>query len=274
VTTTASNAPRAAILLVGNELLTGKIRDENAWFLAGFLRRRGIALVEIAVVRDDVEVIAAALTRLWALAPILFTSGGVGPTHDDVTLAGVARAVARPLRRHPQMEAILRGHYGERSIETALRMAELPEGTELRAAHGWPVMRVPMPAHAGWGEHPGSEGRIYVLPGIPALLRAKVEGLGELPNELPSTAGWRLETLTTDLDESQFAPHLDAIVTAFPRVEIGSYPRWDSGPDGRAQMRVKITFEAPEDAADEVPQARRAFAERLGPTHVLPDEGR
>lgn len=263
--------PRAAILLVGNELLTGKIRDENGWFLAGFLRRRGIELVEVATVRDDVDVIARALTRLWSLAPIVFTSGGVGPTHDDVTLEGVARAVERPLRRHPQMEAILRGHYGERSIETALRMADLPEGTELRAAHGWPVMRVPMPGHAGWGDEPSTAGRIYVLPGIPALLRAKVEGLGALPDELPTSAGWRLETLTTDLDESHFAPHLDAVVAAFPTVEIGSYPRWDKDAEGRALMRVKVTFEGAGDAADDVPRARLALADRLGPAHVLPE---
>ncbi len=107
------STPRAAILLIGNELLSGKIRDENGWFLSGVLRRRGIELVEIAVVPDDLARIGEALRRLLDRAGLVFTSGGVGPTHDDVTLAAIAAALERPLERNEEMAETLRAHSGD-----------------------------------------------------------------------------------------------------------------------------------------------------------------
>ncbi|MCA9701873.1 MAG: competence/damage-inducible protein A, partial [Myxococcales bacterium] len=100
--------PTAAVLLIGNELLSGKIRDENGWFLSQVCRRRGLELREIAVVPDEIETIGAALLRLLEQTPLVFTSGGVGPTHDDRTLEAIAAATGRPLRRHPEIEAELR----------------------------------------------------------------------------------------------------------------------------------------------------------------------
>ena len=265
---------RAAILLVGNELLSGKIRDENGWFLSQVLRRRGIELVEISVVRDDVEAIGDAVQRLLASAPLLFTSGGVGPTHDDVTLEGVAAGCGRPIGRDSHMEGILRHHYGDRITNAALRMADLPRGTTLRAETGWPVLRLDVPemtppAHA----EAGREARIYILPGIPALLRAKVEALEALDGELPDTGAWRLEILVTDLDESRLAQPLDEVVAEFPGVEIGSYPRWRRDDDGRLMVRVKLTFEAPADRAELALAAREALAARVGVEHVLDATG-
>ena len=259
--------PRAAILLIGNELLTGKIRDENGWFLTGVLRRRGVELVEVAIVRDDVEEIGQALKRLLAKAPMVFTSGGVGPTHDDVTLEAIAKALDRPLERNAAMEETLRAHYRDRITDAALSMSDLPAGTQLRAMPGWPVLRLDVPEFAVQGT--SADARVYILPGIPALLKAKINALEELEGELPSSAAWRLETLETDLDESRLAAPLDRVVERFPEVEIGSYPRWEPDQGGRLRVRVRVTFEDSGDQGGRAVSAREALAEALGPEHVL-----
>ncbi len=252
----AAEAPTAAILLIGDELLSGKIRDENGHFLARLLRRRGIRLVEIAVVGDRIADIGDALLRLCARAQLVFTSGGVGPTHDDVTLEAIAACTGRPLTRNARMEEQLRRHYGERISDAALRMADLPRGTQLRAEQVWPVLRLDL-------ESPTA--RVYILPGVPGLLRAKLEHLEELDGELPLGEGWHLAVLHTTLDESKLAPHLNAMLDAFADVEIGSYPRWEREGDGRIRYHVRVTFEAPMTLQARVEAAREELARRLGP---------
>lgn len=264
--------PWAAILLIGNELLSGKIRDENGWYLTQVCRRRGLAVREIAVVPDELDAIGDALLRLLGTVPLVFTSGGVGPTHDDLTMEAIARATRRPIVRDPQMEAILRQHYAERSTEAALRMADVPEGTKLRALPGWPVMRLDIAAGEQLGADPNEaasvphDARIYILPGIPALLRAKIDTLETLPDELPEIRDWALVSLHTRLEESRLAPPLDAVVAEFTDVEIGSYPRWDADAEGRLRVRVKVTFEAGSEARAQA--ARDALAARLDPADV------
>ncbi len=258
---TTSAVATAAVLLIGNELLSGKIRDQNGHNLARMLRRRGIRLVETTTVEDDMTAIGNSLQRLLAHSEIVFTSGGVGPTHDDVTLAAVAAGLGRPLVRHAAMEAILRRHFGERITPAALKMADLPEGTELAAEHGWPVMRLRLE----------SGRRIYILPGIPELCLAKIEALEQLPGELPDGGGWALERLHTELDEADLAAPLNQVVADFPAVDIGSYPRWLRTDNGRLRCIVRITFEATGSARDQAALARAALATALGPA-VLPDD--
>jgi molybdenum cofactor synthesis domain-containing protein len=250
------DAPTAAVLLIGDELLSGKVRDENGHFLARLLRRRGIRLLEMAVVGDRTADIGNALLRLCERADLVFTSGGVGPTHDDVTLAAIAECTGRPLTRDARMEAQLRQHYGERISDAALRMADLPRGTQLRAEQVWPVLRLDLDAPSA---------RVYILPGVPGLLRAKLEHLEELEGELPRGEGWHLALLHTTLDESKLAPHLNALLDAFGEVEIGSYPRWERDADGRIRYHVRVTFEAPMALAARVDDARAELAHRLGP---------
>ena len=269
----APDAPKAAVLLIGNELLSGKIRDENGWHLAGVLRRRGIQLVEIATVPDDVTAIGTGLLRLMWAAPVVFTSGGVGPTHDDVTIEAIAAATGRPLERNDQMEAILREHYADRINDAALKMADVPRGTTLRAESGWPVLRLDIPADTLPPEvAPEHDSRVYILPGIPALLRAKVDALEALEGELPSAPGWTLCTVQTKLEESALAPLLDALGEEFPTVEIGSYPRWSAGPDGRLRSQVRVTIEASGALAEDAKAAQQALLGRLDPEVVLPDD--
>jgi molybdenum cofactor synthesis domain-containing protein len=262
---------KAAILLIGNELLSGKIRDENGWYLTQVCRRRGLAVREIAVVPDEIDRIGDALLRLLQEVPLVFTCGGVGPTHDDVTMEAIARATRRPIVRNAEMEALLRQHYTDRSSESALRMADVPEGTKLRALPGWPVLRLDLAAGEQFDRFPAlpHDARLYILPGIPALLRAKIDTLEKLEGELPEARDWTLIELHTRLDESRLAPSLDAVVEAHRDVEIGSYPRWEPDPDGRLQIRVKITFEAGDPARAEA--ARRALADALDPADVLAD---
>lgn len=243
-----STQPTAAILLIGNELLSAKIRDENAWFIVQVMRRCGVQVREIRTVPDEEDVIADALRSLGQRASLIFTSGGVGPTHDDVTLAAVARGSDRPLERHAEMEEILRGHYGDDITADALRMADLPAGTTLAGDATWPIMRLDIPPP--WAPHPRTT--IYILPGIPTLLRAKVETLESIPGELPRGDAWLLETVETTHAESTIAAHLREIAESLPSVEIGSYPRWLSDDSGRLRVRVRITVEAPSAASDDV----------------------
>src|SRR5260370_29576129 len=141
----------AAIVVIGNEILTGKSRDKNASFLIGELYRLGVALRRIEIVADDVDEIARAVRDCAARFDFIFTSAGVRPTHDEVTILGIARAFNREVVRNPDLEAIIRGHFGDRADEARLRMADVPEGSDLVRGEGlrWPVLAV---------------GAVYILP--------------------------------------------------------------------------------------------------------------
>jgi molybdenum cofactor synthesis domain-containing protein len=179
-------ARTAAVLLIGNELLGGKIRDTNLQPLAQLLRRLGVQLRRVVMALDDLPALAAEIHALAASHDLLFTSGGVGPTHDDVTLAAVAAAFHVPLVSDPELERIVRAHFGPRTSEGHLAMTRVPEGTRLLqgASPNWPatVFR-----------------NVWVLPGLPEAFLDKLQTL---------------------------KPHLDATVAAFPDVDIGSYPTW------------------------------------------------
>lgn len=258
------NSPTAGLLLIGDELLSGKIRDENGHHLARSLRRMGIAFVEMAMVGDEQAAIGEALLRLCGRADLVFTSGGVGPTHDDITMVSIAAATGRPIQQHPQMAASLRRHYGDELTDAALSMADVPEGTSLCGHRGWPVLRLDLdrprdPARA----------RIYILPGVPSLFRAKLEQLEAADGELPRGEGWHVALLHTTLDESKLAPHLNALVAKYGApagpLEIGSYPRWARAEDGSIDAHVRVTFETPTGSASIADSARDELATALGP---------
>jgi molybdopterin-biosynthesis enzyme MoeA-like protein len=160
------------------------------------------------------------------------------------------------------METTLRAHFGARTTPAALKMADLPAGTELVAAHGWPVMRISLPA----------DRRIYILPGIPELCQAKIEALEAIPGELPDAGGWALERLHTDMDEADLAAPLNKVVAEFPAVDIGSYPRWTSDDAGRLRCVVRVTFEATGAHRPLARTARDALADAIGPVAILPDD--
>lgn len=211
----------AAVIVIGNEILTGKFADENAPYLIGRLRALGVDLGRVVVIPDTVEGIAAEVRDAAARFDHVFTTGGVGPTHDDLTMAGVAAAFGVPLVRHPELEGILRRHLRERANEAALRMAEVPEGAEL----WWDgEVRFPLVVMRN----------VAVFPGVPGLLRLKFEAVAHRFAGVP-VACRRLWTAQT---EPEIADALTDAAGRWPSVAIGSYPRFELTPP-----RVLVTLE-------------------------------
>ncbi|MCA9606426.1 MAG: competence/damage-inducible protein A [Myxococcales bacterium] len=212
----------AAALIIGNEILSGKIREANLYVLAREMRLLGVNLCRVVVCSDDVETIAADVTSLRESHDILFTSGGVGPTHDDVTLAAVARSFDRALVRSEPIEKLIRGYWGDRVTEGHLRMATVPEGASLISSDAirWPVILVE---------------NVYVLPGVPQIFEAKLRLLRDVIGAETPYVSRALYTLS---DEGSIAAVLEAAEAKHPSVAIGSYPRWRE-----ERYRVKVTFD-------------------------------
>ncbi len=238
----------AAILIIGDEILSGKTRDENAQFLIGELRELGVSLRRILVIPDRLEAIEGAVRELSATYTHVFTSGGVGPTHDDLTMAGVARAFDTEVVRHPELEAILRGYYGEKLEERNLRMADVPARATLHRAEGlaWPVIALE---------------NVYVLPGIPAIFKKKFLAIRERFRQQP----FHLTCIYTRDEEGRIAAHLDRVAEQFSDVSIGSYPQIVPHPEGG--WRVKLTLESKERAR--VAAAADALCTLLDPASIV-----
>lgn len=238
----------AAIVVIGNEILTGKSDDKNASYLIGELYKLGVALRRIVVIADDVAEIAQAVRECAAGFDFVFTSGGVGPTHDDVTIEGVARAFDRAVVRLPELEAMLRSYFGDGVNEARLRMADAPEGSVLIRAEGlrWPVL---------------ATDNVFVLPGVPELFRSKFEAIRERFRGGP----FYTSAIYTREDEFDIATRLDRVASGHPEVEIGSYPTFT-----REDYRVKITIESKVEAA--VESARTALLELLDPAAIAGGE--
>ena len=235
----------AAILVVGNEILTGKVQETNARWLSEQLFELGVKLERILVVPDEVEVIADAVRSLRAGVDHLFTSGGVGPTHDDVTIAGVARALGRKVVRVEPIASLLRTHYGERCSDDVLRMAEAPEGFALLEGAGerhWPVLSVE---------------NVVILPGVPEIFRRKFGSIRERFRSTP----FSLSVLYTSMDEALLAPHLNETIRRHPAVAVGSYPTFTD-----PRYKVKVTLESKDAAAV---SAALAFLQSLLPAGTI-----
>ncbi|HEY1696912.1 MAG TPA: molybdopterin-binding protein [Polyangiaceae bacterium] len=234
----ATRPPTAAVLVIGNEILSGKVEEANVAALARELRRLGVLLQRVVIVMDDVEAIATEVRSLSKGHDWLFTSGGVGPTHDDVTVEAVARAFGVGVVSSPEMERMLRAHYGERTTEGHLRMALVPDGASLEATAEitWPTIRL---------------GNTWLLPGIPEVFRMKlpvvVARLG-----VGGEAGFVSHAVYVKLDEGNLKPLLDRVVAEFADVGVGSYPKWLD-----PSYKTKVTFDGRDEAR--VLAARDAF---------------
>jgi molybdenum cofactor synthesis domain-containing protein len=231
---------RVAVVIIGNEILSGKFADENARFLIGELRLLGAELGRISIIPDDVDDIAETVPRFAARFDSVFTSGGVGPTHDDVTMAGLARGFGTRVVRHPALEELLRQYYGDRMTDSHLRLAEVPEGAELVYGEdrAWPVL---------------AYRNVYILPGVPSLFRRKFLSIRERFRSRPFFTA-RVYVMA---DEASIAPDLNRVVAAHPRVSFGSYPRFEE-----KEYRVLLTVESQD--ADEVERAAGELSGALG----------
>ena len=200
----------AAAVIIGNEILSGKFTDENSPWLADRLCAIGVDLTRIVVIPDDIDVIADTVRELSAAVTHVFTSGGVGPTHDDVTFEGIARAFGVPLSRHPALAAAIRAHMGTTVTEAALRMADVPSGSKL-VGEGFPVLVFR---------------NVIILPGVPKYFQKKFELFAGTITPDPK----HQERIITQARESAIADVLTEATARWPSVEIGSYPRIEQTP--------------------------------------------
>jgi molybdenum cofactor synthesis domain-containing protein len=212
----------AAIIVIGNEILSGKVVDTNAPFLTRELRAIGVTLKRILTIPDEVDEIAEAVQEFRPRYDVVFTSGGVGPTHDDVTMEGIAKGLGRRLVRHPAIESRLREFYKEHVNDARLKMSEVPEGAELLVDGrlGFPTVKCE---------------NFYILPGIPELFEQKFEALRERFSATPYT----MRVVYTREGEGSIAEHLNATLAAFPELLLGSYPKLS-----HPEYTVKLTLES------------------------------
>jgi molybdenum cofactor synthesis domain-containing protein len=229
----------AAAIVIGNEVLTAKVVDANGPHLIQRLREVGIALRSLEIVPDEVDAIVDAVARARSRARYVFTSGGIGPTHDDVTVRAVALAMGRKVVRLPEMVELIRQKSAEKGQDNlmpeALRLADAPEGAVLLAQPGswYPVLTVE---------------DVFLLPGVPQLFRSQLEAV---LTRLSGTPVY-LRVLYLGVGESAVAGVLDRVALDMPHVAIGSYPMFDPALD----YLVKVTVESEERASVEEALAR------------------
>jgi len=224
----------AAALIIGDEILSGKARDANGPLLIEALHDLGVRLERLVYIGDEITEIASELRSCSGRYDAVVTSGGIGPTHDDRTVAAVAEAFGVSVVRDGELAAMIRAFWGGRFTEAALRMADVPEGARL--------------IHGDDGLLPVVVFRnIYLLPGVPRLFEVKLDALrSELSGRRP-----QMSSLYLRCDESRIAPMLAQIDGEFPAVAIGSYPQLEA-----ADYRIWVTVEAEEPDAVELAVAR------------------
>jgi molybdenum cofactor synthesis domain-containing protein len=237
----------AAMLVIGDEILSGRTQDANSNYVARQLTAIGMDLKEVRVVGDIEEEIVAALNALRSRYDFVFTTGGIGPTHDDITADAVAKAFGVGIGYHPEAYALLEARYAKGEFnEARKRMARIPDGGTLikNSASVAPGFQV---------------GNVFVMAGVPMVMRAMME---EILPRLPRGAPVLSITISTALPEGTIAQGLADIQKAYPETAIGSYPWYRDGTFG-AQLVVRSRDAAlVEAAAKDI----EAMAVQLGAT--------
>jgi molybdenum cofactor synthesis domain-containing protein len=230
--------PTAAVLIIGNEILSGRTPDANLNTIAKKLAGIGVRLIEARVVPDSEAAIVAALNELRARHAYVITTGGIGPTHDDITAASVAKAFGVKLIEHPEARARLLAHYGDpqKLTEARLRMARTPEGAAL----------IDNPVSAAPGFHIGN---VYVLAGVPDIMRAMMDGVVATLRHGPAIHS---KTVSGFVAESVVAEELEKIAARYPHIDIGSYPWVKEGRFGTALVARGTDEKAVAMAAEEI----------------------
>jgi len=207
----------ACVLIIGNEILSGRTQDANLAFLARGLTELGIRLREARVIPDDAGVIVATVNAVRPAFDYLFTTGGIGPTHDDITAQCVADAFGVPLIVHPEAKRLLETHYPPGHLnEARLRMAMVPEGAVLLPN---PISRAP-----------GFQiGNVFVLPGVPSIMQGIFE---QLKYRLVGGPKMLSRSISCHLAEGTLAKDLGELQARYPDLEIGSYPYFRRGDFG------------------------------------------
>ena len=219
----------AGLLVIGDEILSGRTHDKNIAQIASWLQVQGIRLTEARVVSDDMAAIVAAVNALRTSYDYLFTTGGIGPTHDDITVDAVAQALGVPVVVHPEARAILEDYYRDRPgglTEARLRMARVPEGASL----------IPNRMSAA----PGIKwGNVHIMAGVPSIT---AQMLDALTGTLEGGKVLLTATLGSWVAESEIADLLRQVEKAYEAVQIGSYPFFREGRTG-ANFVIRSTDE-------------------------------
>ncbi len=234
----------AAILTIGNEILSGSVMDRNTPYLTGMLRELGVDLQRKVVLPDVVDRISEEVAFCRKRFDWIFTSGGIGPTHDDVTLEGIAKGVGVPLMRNPDIARFLSQRYGNALTPVHLKLADLPEGTRLFFLEN----RLPI----SYFEN------IYIFPGVPEHLVRKFEAILERFREQP----FRVKKIFLRTEEEVIAETLNRAVDAFPHLRLGSYPQTE-----RSDYTVILTLESK--SPQELTEALQFLLERLPPETIV-----
>ena len=237
--------PSAGLLIIGNEILSGKIVDTNSPFLAGQLRELGVDLERILVIPDVVDTIAEETRRFSEAYDYVFTSGGIGPTHDDVTMESVAKAFDQELRLDEQMCARIERAQKEPLNDAMKKMALMPEGANaIDVSDLWfPVIVIE---------------NVHILPGIPQLFEKKFLSIRDRFAGVPI----HLTRVFVTRHESDIAEDLHALLREFSELMLGSYPRI-----GEPDYRVMLTLESRD--ADYLKRATESLCERLPSETIL-----
>jgi molybdenum cofactor synthesis domain-containing protein len=225
--------PTAAMLVIGDEVLSGRTHDANTHFLAGVLTGMGIALREARVCPDEEGEIVRHVNALRAPYTYVFTSGGIGPTHDDITADSIAKAFGVPIDVREDARAILEAYYEPGALNAArLRMARIPEGADLILN---PVSQAP-----GF-----RLGNVFVMAGVPAIFRAMVESARPMLTGGDPVLSW---SFRVPRPEGEIAEPLRALAAEWPEVSFGSYPFFRGGLGttlvARSSDRARLTAAA------------------------------
>ena len=218
----------AAILVIGDEILSGRTKDKNIGYIAEYLTNLGIDLKEVRVVPDEEKEIVEALNALRHRYNYVFTTGGIGPTHDDITADSVAKAFGVAIGHHPEAVAIIEKRAKERGLElneSRLRMARIPDGATLieNKVSGAPGFRI---------------GNVIVMAGVPAIMQAMLDAAA--PN-LKTGAKMLSVSINAGLKEGDIGTELGEVAKAHPGTMIGSYPFFDEklGPNTNVVVRSR-----------------------------------
>ncbi len=231
----ANIAPTAAMLAIGDELLSGRTKDRNIGWLADFLTLKGIDLKEVRIVSDEETAIVEAVNALRARYTHVFTSGGIGPTHDDITADSIARAFGVPIDHDPRAMKLLSNHYEKREMEftdARKRMARIPQGAEL----------IDNPVSVA----PGFKiGNVHVMAGVPSIFQAMMDNVGPtLEGGTPIIS----RAMDCSHGEGTIGGPLGQIQANHSQTAIGSYPRFD-GKNYSTQIIIRSRNEAAIEAA-------------------------
>lgn len=218
----------AALLVIGDEILSGRTKDKNIGWIADHCTAVGIQLKEVRIVADDEKEIVDAVNVLRARYTYVFTTGGIGPTHDDITSPCVAKAFGVPLHRHPEAVAAMEKAYQPGQLNAArLRMAEVPVGAEL--------IKTSVTAAPGF-----RMGNVFVMAGVPSIMRAMFDAVKHTLRAGPPVLS---RSIATHLPEGTIAADFAALQETYPAVDMGSYPFFRQGKFGTSLV-LRATDEA------------------------------